>query len=128
MADKTMSVVPDGFVEVSFQGIVNIKGPECALPVILLKDAGKRTMAIPLGGMEADLIRHALDESPAENRKGPRPYLNLIACLSKLDAAVQERTTEVLVPCSEAVACARLAQAPIYVEEELLAAIGAEAT
>lgn len=150
MADKTMSVVPEDFVEVSYQGIVSIKGPECAFPVILLKDANKRTMAVPLGGREADLIRHALDESSTGKREGPQPYLNLIACLSKLDIAVREvrirysddfdlptylvlsqdrdRTTEVLVPCGDAIAYARIAQAPIYVEEELLAAIGAEAS
>jgi len=139
-----MEIISKDYIKVTYQGIVNIRGSERALPVILLKDAKERTMAIPLGDLESDLIRHTLDG----NKEGPQPYQNLIACLLKLDVAFRKvhilysneydlptrlilrpgsgPDIEVPVPCADGIACAQTAHVPIYVSERLISAIGTE--
>ena len=135
--------VPEGFVEASYQGIVSIRGPAGSVPVILLKDANERTMAIPLASLESDLIRRTL----SGNNEGPQPYHTLIACLGKLDTTFGEvrilysgefdlptrimlrsasgTEIEVTVPCGDGIAYSQLARVPIYVAEELISAVGA---
>jgi bifunctional DNase/RNase len=141
-----MRAIPDGFTEVHCQGVVSIRGPESALPVILLRDAKERTVAIPLGNLESDLIRHVLSGSEG----GPQPYHNMLTCFSKLGATLREvrilfndefdfpttliiqtssgEEIEVVVPCGDGITYAWLAQASIYIAEKLMSAIGANAT
>ena len=140
-----MDIVHKNFVKVSYQGIVNIRGPAGAMPVILLKDAKKRTMAIPLTGLESDLIQRALSRS----NEGPQLYNTLITCLEKLDVSfielrilyskefdlptrlilrsASDRDIELVVHCGEGIAYAQLARVPIYVSEELISSVGASA-
>jgi bifunctional DNase/RNase len=140
-----VGIFREGFVEVKYHGVVSIKGSAGALPVILLKDAAERTMAIPLANLESDLIRHTLGGS----NEGPQPYRALIACLGKLGAALGDvriryssefdlptqlvlhlasgQEIEVAVSCGDGIAYAQIAQIPIYVAEELMSAVGARA-
>jgi bifunctional DNase/RNase len=132
---------PKDFIEVSYNGIVNIRGPSGSLPVILLKDDRGRTMAIPITSLESDLLRHALEGSD----KGPLFYQTLPACLSKLHATLVEvrilyssdydlptrlllhdahgREIEITIPCPDGIAYAHLTQAPILVAEKLMTAV-----
>ena len=139
-----MEIVPEDFIRVTYQGIVNIRGSKRALPVILLNDAKERTMAVPLGDLEYNLIRHTLDG----NKDGPQPYQNLIACLLRLGVTFRKvhilysdeydlptqlilrpasgPDIEVPVPCADGIICAQMAHVPIYVSERLISAIGTE--
>lgn len=139
-----MSIVPEGFVEVSYQGVVNVRGEDGNIPVILFKDEKERTMAVPLERLEAELLRHTL----SGNNEGPQPYRSLLSCLDKLGVELgvvrilynsefdlptrlilrpkSGQEIEVSISCGEGIACAQLAGAPIYVAEELMAAISVD--
>lgn len=137
-----MSIVPKGCIEVKYQGVVKLRGETSMIPFIMLKDGKERTVAVPLDTLEETLIKHALNE----NNEGPQPYRTLVSCIEGLSASVDavhilysaefdlptrlilniksRDKVEVDVPCVEGIACALLSEAPIYISEELIAAIG----
>jgi len=141
-----VSAVIDGFTEVSCQGIVNVRGETANIPVILLKDERERTMAVPIGWLEAGLMRRVLKA----NSGLLQPYRSLLACLDKLGVELKAvyilhssdfdlptrlilrpesgQDIEVDVSCSEGIACARIAAVPIYVAEQLMSAISTHIT
>ena len=135
---------PGGFVQVWYQGLVKVRTPWSSMPVLLLRDRSGRTLAITLGALEARLLHQDLEGED----KTPRPYRLLLACLEGLGVKLvavrilnspplEFRThlilcpkvsleVEVQAPCAEAVICAKLAGAPIYVANELMAAVSAD--
>lgn len=129
------------FVQVWYYGLAKVRMSWGLMPVILLRDSNGRTVAIPLNALEAELIIQNLEQE----YKAPQPYRFFLSCLENVGVelvavrifnspALEFRTglifrpkagteVELSAPCAEAVACATLAEAPIYVDVSLMEAI-----
>ena len=141
-----MSTVPTGMVEVAPIGVVRVLGSSLAMPVYMLMDEQERNMAVPLTRLESDLLQHTLDGN-IDLQQAPQPHRALISCLEKMSAALDAvyihysseldmptrlvlrsrggNSFQVDVPVSDGIIFARLTGSPIFVDEELMSAIGA---
>ncbi len=141
-----MAILPTGFVEVWYKGVVRVPTPERAIATIMLTDNNGRTIAIPLQDSETELVRRTLQGKDKE----PQIHHLLLTCLEELgteldcirilDTPAFDLSTDLILrskggsditvqaSCSDAVVCAEIAGAPIYVEEKLMAAISTVAS
>ena len=140
-----MSIVPTNMVEVSPQGIVSLRGAAAESPLFMLNDKQKRSIGIPLGRLESELLQHTLGGN-IEELQSPQPYRALLSCLDKMGVALgavhihynneydlpthlilrpkSGEDFEVAVPCSDGIIYSKLRGVPIYIDEELMATIG----
>ncbi len=142
-----MSNVPAGMVEVAPIGVVRIFGSAAAMPVYMLMDELERNIAVPLTKLEADLLQHTLDGN-IDIHEAPQPHRAFLSLMEKTGAqldAIYIRYNQELdmpaqlvlrprigdsfqvdVPASDGIIFARLAGSPIFVDEELMSAVGAK--
>jgi bifunctional DNase/RNase len=133
-----MDTIPGGFVKVRYKGVTRISGTSGPIPVILLQDDNKRTIAIPIHPFEADLFHHSL----LIDDEGPQLYRSLLNCLKRLGVKLSAvhilytdqldfqtylilhpddgEKLEINISCSEGIAYAELSGAPVYVAEKIM--------
>ena len=141
-----MSIVPTEMVEVSCQGIASLRGEAAEHPLFMLKDAQQRSIAIPLIRLESELLQHTLGGNPDE-LQSPQPYRNLVSCLEKMGVGLgavhihynneydlpthlilrpkNGPDFQVSISCCDGIIYSKLARIPIFVDEQLMATIGA---
>ena len=134
-------------IEVAPVGLVRILGSAIAMPVYMLMDELERNIAVPLSKLESDLMQHTLDGN-IDTHQSPQPYRAFLSLIEKTGAALDavyirynselDMPTQLVlrprsgnsfqldVPVSDGIIFARLTGSPIFVDEELVSAVGAK--